>query len=239
MNLLVLCGVLVSTLASLLVGSRLLLLAARTRALPELTMGIALALSGGLGVLMTFFARVYGAALGDAAGWLLGVAQICVLAGPVSVGLFSWRVFRPGTSWAPYAFGAGAGVLFAVWLANCATVGFREFPLSGAPFWAGYSIRISAYAWSTLEAGLYWSKLRRRARLGLADPVVSNRILLWTITMATAVFMHLPTLLQRAGVTSEATGRLLLSAGGMVTAVGLWLAFFPPRAYLRRIAAAG
>lgn len=155
----------------------------------------------------------------------------------LSSGIFSWRVFRPGAAWARLAFGGGVGVLAAVWVTNCVTVGFREFPLSGVPFWAGYAVRVLAYAWSALEAGLYWTKLVRRRRLGLADPVVTNRILLWALTMATAVYMHLPTLLQRAGLLhSDVAARMLLSAGGMLTAVGLGLAFFPPQAYLRRVA---
>lgn len=237
MNLIVLSGVLLSTLASLFVGGRMLLLAARTRGLPELCMGIALAGAGGFGVLLSFLARVYTGALGGAAGWLLGIAQVCVLAGPVAVGLFTWRVFRPEAVWARLVFTGGAGVIGAVWTVNCATVGFREFQQSGAAFWTGYAMRTLAYTWSCLEAGLYASKLRRRRALGLADPIIVDRIRLWTTTMGVAVYMHVPILLKAAGVLeTDAAVRVLLSIGGLATSVGLWLAFFPPRAYLRLVA---
>lgn len=240
MTVVVLSGVLVSTLASLFVGARMLILAARTRALPELCMGVALAGAGGLGVLLSFLARVYTAALGEAAGWLLGIAQVCVLAGPVAIGLFTWRVFRPEAAWARLVFAGGAGVIAVVWLLNCATVGFRAFPQAGAAFWTGYAMRTLAYTWSCLEAGLYASKLRRRRALGLVDPVVADRIRLWTTTMAVAVYMHIPIPLKAAGLLdSDAVVRLLLSIGGLATALGLWLAFFPPRAYLRLVAGEG
>jgi hypothetical protein len=234
----VLAGILVSTLASLLVGTRLLILAARSRGLPELCLGLALAGSGGLGVLLSFLGRVFAGPLGELSGWLLGVSQVCVLGGPIAVGLFNWRVFRAESLLAAFAFAALSAVLGVVWLGHLATVGFRDFPQSGSFFWIGYAARLSAYAWSAAEASLCFAQLRRRRALGLANPVVSNRVLLWAITMAVAVYMHLPFLAREAGLLpSREAERLLLAAGGVATALGLWLAFFPPRSYLRRVEA--
>jgi hypothetical protein len=107
---------------------------------------------------------------------------------------------------------------------------------------AATSAAALALGWGAGEAFAYWGSLRRRARLGLADPVLVNRFLMWAVSASAAA---LGTVI---GVgASLATGEAMLalpavlassSAFGFVAALGMWLAFAPPRAYVAWIAGA-
>jgi hypothetical protein len=78
--------------------------------------------------------------------------------------------------------------------------------------------------------------MRRRARMGLGDPIVANRLLLWGIGasgIAAVTLVHLVAqLLGRYELPPSLVG--VVSALLLGTAVAEWLAFFPPRAYRRR-----
>ncbi len=96
-------------LASLVLGGRLLLLAARTRRLPELCMGLALFLMGGVAYPLIMTARM---AVRLSAPVRIDVMALSILlmgVGTLAVGVFNWRVFRPGSAWARAAVVA-AGV---------------------------------------------------------------------------------------------------------------------------------
>lgn len=228
--------------ACFLIGLRLIVLAARTRETPELLIGVSFLLagvaSGGLSLLRSL------AALDAATHVLLGSASIAFLhSGIALVAAFTWRVFRPGR--------LGA-VLFALLAFALATGAAGEIVnLDPRPnvsptawFWFSVTARTVVYGWSTLEALRYWRLLRRRAQLGLADPLVTHRVLLWgigslsiTVLWLRVIFLGFaaPGALGQLG--SFATTALILAC-----AASFWLAFFPPAAYLRHVrqrAAAG
>jgi hypothetical protein len=84
---------------------------------------------------------------------------------------------------------------------------------------------------------LYWDKMRRRERIGLADPTVTNRFLLWGIAAGSAglgtaigISFQLAT-----GIPSVEVPALLMSSSlhGLVAAIAMWLAFLPPDFYTR------
>jgi hypothetical protein len=97
-------------------------------------------------------------------------------------------------------------------------------------------VALASYVWTAFESLRYWSLLRRRLALGLADPVVTNRFLLWGLV---GVFSFLsvvgPTLAALAGVDSgeSAFMRLTTALAGLVCSAALLLAFTPPEAYTR------
>jgi hypothetical protein len=79
--------------------------------------------------------------------------------------------------------------------------------------------------------------MQRRARVGLGDPVVANRFLLWAIGAGMAGAGSLVGTLVGL-VLGQPLGQLpvltlTLSCFGMTSACALWLAFAPPEAYLR------
>ena len=80
--------------------------------------------------------------------------------------------------------------------------------------------------------------------VGLADPLVTNRFLLWTLASATATasiwIVNVPAFLGvgiEAGQTANITTLCMLATASLGTAtVGIyWLTFFPPAWYRARI----
>ena len=101
----------------------------------------------------------------------------------------------------------------------------------------------------TFESFRYWALLQRRLRIGLADPLVANRFLLWGVWAATVTLLNLSDPLARAwycavaGTTTELIPEVarhmivvvvaLTSALGLVAAACLFLTFFPTAGYRR------
>lgn len=235
-------GSLIQLLANLAVGLRLLALARRTRRLPETAFGLALVLLGGIGYPLSIAARAGLASSPEAAGQMLAVGLLIQNVGCGALYVFLWRVFRPHDVWALALVALAGGVL--AWSVPAEFLTDRFWgAIDGGPFyWSGLAARAGTFAWATVEAGLYYTRMRRRLRLGLADPVVTDRFRLWTLTSASALLAF--------GV--FATARLLgidppssplvmatTSAAGLLAGILLWLAFLPPRAYLERVARRG
>jgi len=156
-----------------------------------------------------------------------------------AIGMLAWRVFQRDQAWA-----RGLFLLLVAMLAIHSAVHIFATP-PGAPLyadlasWIGTAAQTGAFAWVSWEALRYCRMLRRRAALGLADPVVTNRIALWGVASGLIGFLFLlnPVAKAFAGIAAENLGLLLLqSLVGLVVAVCVALAFFPPRAYLRWIA---
>ena len=91
------------------------------------------------------------------------------------------------------------------------------------------------YAWLAAEALLEWSKARRRLALGLADPAVSDRFLMWgvfgastTLLSAFLLWLNLTT----AEGSHSLVGQVALTGFGLVSAATVTLAFFPPAGYV-------
>jgi len=229
--------------ASLVIGLRLLLLARRTGELPELAVGLALFLMGGIAYPMLSVARL-------AVGWSeplrLGLGTSALLLngfGTISVAVFNWRVFRPGERWARNAVGAIAAVLVASLLCQVLSGGLREAALSNR----GLGLRLFMFflgpslAWASYESIRFHGLLVRRARLGLADPIVTDRMWLWGISTLCAFVLNMATSIGALffGIDFAATafGALMIAPLGLIAACGMWLAFLPPASYTRRVTA--
>jgi len=224
--------------ASLVVGIRLLALAWRTRKLPELAIGLDLVLAGALGYSLLLAAeslRLIPAPL-DGLGSFAGVLAISVGSGFVA--LFSRQVFRPSSAGARAALLALLG-----WLALgiYGSWGLHVRGLDGGVggwlgHWAPNIGILIAYGWSTFESLRYHLLMRRRVRLGIADPLVTNRFLLWglgTLAVSAVALLHLVAQMLGAYELPEAMVGVV-SLLVLVAAVAEWLAFFPPQAYRRR-----
>jgi hypothetical protein len=232
-----LLGFLALIVASFAVGFRLLLLGSRTRQIPELMIGGAFVFAGGLpGVLIAFAENPSARSVHDIDGVVFAAISLSLLLGASMLTYFTRRVFRPADRLgailfcvvvAGLALGQGGAALAAL------GVGARFLMLFA---WIGIAFRVVAYAWACTEALREYLAARRRCALGLADPLVANRMLLWTIGLGAvlAIWIH-------EGVTIV-IGRgpstyLVLALLGFVCAGSLWLAFFPPAFYVRRFAA--
>jgi len=226
------------TLVCLLIGLRLLLLAARTRHLPELLVGSALFLMAGVGYPLSSLARqAPGLAPGArAALGLLGA--LFVVIGVASNTAFTWLLFRRDVIWARALLAAvtflGVGLFVAESVAGSWATGSAFFwP------WIPGAITISM-GWAFVECGRYHLMLRRRLRLDLADPVVTDRFRLYAAgTLLGLITNAVGWVFWWFGLEmlTDPVGAPLLGLLGASSAVYMWLAFLPPRAYLARVRA--
>lgn len=228
------------TIVTLVVGVRLLVAWRRTRGLPELLFGIAF-VGSGIGM----------------AGIQLGMRVLwggSVWAGPVNTALFAfqiastaalyvvnWRLWRPGRGWA-----------MALCLAGCslALVGYAvrildgDFPTNevhtrGVALFQ--VLRFVVMVWASAEAFAHYAQLRRRLRLGLADPVAANQILLWAVagvaTASTTLIISMCIFGLGAHPLEVPVALVALTLLALVLSASMWCAFFPPAALRRHLEA--
>ncbi len=225
-------GIVVQLVADAVIGVRLLLLARRTRQLPELAMGACCLLLGGVGLPLSLAVRagLLGAAE-DRGVWLATALAIQNLA-CLALYVATWRVFRADRTWAR-AVVAVAAVALAISVPGSGAD-------SGALYWLGWAGRGGAFAWSAFESVRYLGLLRRRHALGLVSPVVLDRFRLWSICCIAVVIGFAVFLVSRLqGLNPAETPAVLATTSlvGLVGGISLWLAFAPPAAYLRRVEA--
>lgn len=176
----------------------------------------------------------------ELAGLLLALAFAAQDLAALAIGIATWKTFRPRSRWLGPALGS-FGVLHVVSLVGQQLeVGFRGGRDEGIFYFLGFFLRFAPYAWTCAEAFRYHAALRRRLVLGLADPVVADRIRLWAwaslaICVGFAVFLAGRLLTGNAAGSPWVVGTTSLIA--LASSVAMTLAFFPPPAYLRRLCA--
>jgi hypothetical protein len=242
---------LVSTYAFVLfcmvLGVRLVRLSLRNSARPELYLGSALFLMGGVGygILITMsFARGWFGEAGMV--WIPGVSLLGKAlhdVGVLCMIAFILTVFRPIETWARALAAAMAAAIVVGYVGHAFAGGFKTITQS-AWYWLGFATIGTLPLWNATEAFLYHGQMQRRAALGLADPMVVNRFLLWgiaSIFSALAVWtVSIPSLLQLPidRQMSLAPFTLSITAIWGIGSIGsYWLAFFPPAWYARRVKA--
>jgi hypothetical protein len=231
---------LTSVFVSLVLGVRLLRLWSRSRQLPELAIGASFLAAGVLGYIATVLGNGGTAGLPDAAAYWLMISGV----GLISVGValtyfFVWKVFRPDAAWARWLF----------WFASVALL-LTVAPISGDSgvvvqvnimTVVGDLVRFGGGAWGACESLRYFGLMRKRMRVGLAEPAVTNRFLLWGGASLATGTIFLVTSTEVRLALSPADGSVtpgvmtLISLLTLVTAVSQWLAFLPPARYTRWI----
>lgn len=220
------------------VGVRLLISWRRTRGLPELLLGGMLLLTVGVG----YPGLILSSRGGDWAAPLYVVSNLAVNAGFALLFLFTWRVFRPERAWAKGLACTGLAIL-------CVCAAWRiQDVLTGKGVRIGSEVLgasllqttpvIVAYLWTAWESLRYHGLMRRRVRIGLADPVVSDRFLLWgTMSLFTALGTFMNSLALAFGIDVMQSPLVLFgsSVTGCAQVVLLFLAFLPPQVYLDRV----
>jgi hypothetical protein len=209
-------------------------------------LGLHLILAMGVGYLLTCVGTVsveYGVAMPKPVLFaILAVGYCASSAGLTTTLHFTRRVFRPGRG-LPFAYALGSGA--AIWLGwlgyvVSGDVAFGRF--EGRWFWLMTSGMLACNVWVAFEPLRYYAQLRRRVRLGMSEPIVADRILLWGIgSVARAILVLAGPLASRQLHGLGEAERLLYGAAvlvltsllGGVTAGTYWLAFQPPHAYLR------
>lgn len=244
-------GTLADTLAELalllfmvlnaIIGVRLLRLAARTRKLPELALGIAHLFGGSLGWALVAVAYLVTSQLhAHAAGLAIMIAGLfCLDAACTGVALFSWRVFDPTSIVAKALFALIAVVLAADFVHNGLIAHEFAPPTTQLWYWPGCLGRALPYMWMAVVTLLYYRKLRLRLLHGLADPVTANRMFL--VFLAGAFVVLLSIVVSTASMfgwwlSHQQLMSAISSLLGIPSAFCSWLAFVPPRRYTDWIA---
>jgi hypothetical protein len=174
-----------------------------------------------------------------------GLAAMSVGAGSKYV--FNWRVYHPRSYLLLALVGVSCTLLATCFVWEYFATGFHSLVRPGASYFLRLGLQVGCLLWGAGEALSYWGRMRRRARIGLADPVVANRFLLWGIGAGAAgqgSLVGIVVQLHTGLAPIELPGVMLSSCiHGMVAAVAMWLAFVPNAAYTswirRRAARAG
>ena len=241
MLVLLLVTTVVSLGVSMLLAIRLLKLARQTRRVPEAAIGLSFLLAGVIG----YSLMVAGAAPAmmervELSRRLMATGYMLISVGVVLTYLFTWRVFRPTESWAGIFFGVAAvTVIFTGVPDNIPALSEPSAQLTGPAFfgfWLGMIARVGSGAWGAAEAIRYYCQMRKRLAVGLAKPLVTNRFLLWGLASLAATFIFIVTSLREDRATIMTPANMtLISLLTLTAAISQWLAFFPPRRYVRWI----
>jgi len=214
--------------ASFVAGARLMLFWKRTRLLPELWAGLALMCIGPMGFSLTMLSTAISSPALANPVW--AVAGLSLNVGAASAFLFTQVVYYPETPAVRRVVAMLALLLAGCWIFEGLTHGFIAQESAGPAIRLSDWLRTFALLWASGEAMRFHHKLRRRLALGLADPAVTRRFLLWGIGIGSAglgslIDSTVKLLVDRAWEVSALT--LSNALTGTVAAVGLWLAFVP------------
>jgi hypothetical protein len=245
-------------LLSLVIGVRLLRLSRRTGGGPELWLGLFFLVASFLGMGLAYLVYMSWADAALAlpepigsvcnAGYLFGTT-----AGMGCLYVFTWLTFRPRERWARVLVAAVLTTMLVGYLAIGFTDGYRLRLAPGVAYWITWAARTSVFLWLLIEAFRYWGLLRRRLRLGLAEPLLTNRFLLWGIWASAVLLTGLIDPVTRFwyvrayGASGELVpemgqpvvlGMVIASAALMIPAMTtLYLTFFPTEGYRRWVEA--
>jgi hypothetical protein len=236
-------------LLSFVIGLRMIGLSRRTGKNPEFLLGFGLILTAGVGYGLMITAAVMRptavdpSSAGLAALTMLGkmihnVGVMCVIG-------FVVLVFRRGSRWAYWLAGSLSVVLWVGFVGVCLTGGLESGRQEGLWYWLEFSVIGTYPLWNCIEAFRYYVSMRKRRELGLADPLLVNRFLLWGVAAALSIAaiwsVSLPALMGMSGIGPSspfmASCMIATSIFGTGCVVLNWVTFFPPKRYVDWIAA--
>lgn len=224
---------------ALVVGIRVLLLASRTHELPELLMGIGVLGIGPVGFGLLVVAQQLQASHPLGFQVMVGTASLAISCGVMAKFVFNWRVYHPTSAGARAIAISGGLVLFATLLYSGIAFGFTDVGPMTPQSLIRSGLQVGCLLWGAGESFAYWMKMRRRIRLGLADPVVANRFLMWALGAFAAgwgtAVGTLGQLVTGAEMIRSPWIMASSSLHGLVAAIAIALAFVPPASYLRYI----
>jgi hypothetical protein len=232
-QLLALPGFLAFFFVSLWVGVRMLAQWGRTRALPELLLGLGVLGIGPIGFGLIMLAAAAGASKPDAPSLLAGCSALAVGGGAAAKAIFNWKIYHPSSRAAAAVSLVSIALLVVAIVGDAQSTGFAPAAWM-QPGWmlVRQSVQIGVLLWGAGEALRWWLRMRRRLRIGIADPLVANRFLLWGIGAGMAgsgsLIGMLVGLVYGQAMNELPLLTLVLSLCGLVSAVALWLAFAAP-----------
>ena len=240
----------VFVLGSLVVGTRLVWLSRRTRQAPEALLGSAILGTAVFGYGLLIGSTVLRGGLAPevepstTAVWMTAIGKTLHNAGVTCFLLFIVAVFRRGELGARVLAAAAALLLWGGMAWGGATGAFRQEAVGAWYWWCEYAVVWTYPVWLAVESLGYWRRLRRRRKLGLDDPELTNRFGLWgcgSIASGTAIWVASTPFYFALSGDLEGAQRaaplvhVVTAIAGLVSVTCSYLAFLPPAWYRRRI----
>jgi hypothetical protein len=215
-----------------IVGLRLFALSCETRARPERLLALHY-LANGVSYLLYEVPYI----LEREEPWAFVAARIIYTLGVVPLLLFTYEVFRKGSRWAIALLFTIAALLFSGAFFSSLEGDVEGLNVSSFWFWCDWIGYTLPYVWIGAEGWIAYGSAKKRVVLGLTEPAVAHRFLLWAwfgILAALGGISLIPLSLEYAVTGLWPVWADYLSGGLEVAAtVAIWLAFFPPRFYRR------
>lgn len=220
------------TFASFVIGIRLLVRGLSARMRPEMLLGShALLIASGNVI-------IQGAVMVGLHGTKL--ASVVVRTGGVIVDIgyacFAWfcvEVYRPEMPWL-----RKLSIALLLAIVGVQPIGVLFSATVDPIFYAEQVLRVASYAWGSYEAFRFYGIMRRRAQYGMGDSMVENRFMLWGMATTLALFILIMMCITFKLTPLSEIGAWTLTIGAILTvptAFLVWLAFFPPDWYRRRV----
>ncbi len=229
---------------ALVVAVRMLRLASRTGESPELLIGVALLVGGAIGYPVSIAGALASASSPALALRLTIAANLALYLSCFAMTLTWCIVYHRAQKWAPYVVFAVSALLFVSFVDRAASIDLLSLSRSDRSAHPGYlrslAVQLLPHLLNAVSGLHYYAMLRRRMRLGLADPVVANRIGLWASGSAIVVTQYsygLATPWMSQWFDATAVSSAVVGSLGLTIACLLALAFFPPTAYTRWVRA--
>jgi hypothetical protein len=170
-------------------------------------------------------------------------SHIATNLGEIGLAYFTLLTFRRGSTWAQW-LAASISICLAVGTVGSVWVGDPEgvAPLTNAWWWSEWIGETSIAIWIGAEGLNHYGTSRQRVRLGLCEPIVRHRYLLWGFAGVSWTLLDFVVVGQYVEFwATQSRSAYLDTLVGLceVTAlVMIWLIYFPPRFYRRWIAGA-
>jgi hypothetical protein len=231
-------GSVVSSLAYFAFGLRLILLGTRTRSGTEWLIGSTF-LCWGLYYALWFIS--IGLQSQPALESQVSSATRAIgTVGGACFAFFPFLLFRRGSTWAKWlatslAICLIAGTAGSIWVGDPEGID----PLTNGWWWSELFGAIATAIWIGVEGFHHYGVTRSRIRLGLCEPIVGHRYLLWGFAGMLWIFLDLVVVGQYlhfwatqiwSPALDNLIGLLEIAALAMI-----WLAYFAPAAYQRKI----
>jgi hypothetical protein len=170
--------------------------------------------------------------------------NLATLFGLMAALWFNYRVFHEGQRGGRIVAGVVSVLMWLGFALYAYDGGIEMGDLYGPASWPYVATMVLADVWLVTDALRFRAQLRRRLALGLADPLVVDRLLLWSVASLVRIGLVLI-----APITSVLVGgtndlrislvpALLAASAAMIFAatVSLWLMLAPTEAYRRWVA---
>ncbi|MAG31198.1 MAG: hypothetical protein CL908_09965 [Deltaproteobacteria bacterium] len=232
----------VSVLVAWLVTARLFAISRRTRAAPAQLLATAFAGLFGVGYPLGAISRAPGLVETHQGSLLFALGTLGMVVGAAALNGFPQIVFRPGCRWAALvrwlatlvAVAAGLGSTICVAAANS-----REEMIETIQPWAVALILSIGlpFVWNGIESTLYYGRMKKRQKLGLARPSTTHTFLLWALaSWGSAAQIGVIAAIRLAGQPIVAPLPMGIIAGCSLMTSACWsLAFFMPKSYRSKV----